>query len=74
MPSSLTAQPEPGLSRRDNSASRRTLNPDLELREIVRILRRRRLRFLRHFSSDLFSLHSRCSSQERNTARPQQLR
>ena len=43
MPSSLTAQPEPSLSRRDNSASRRTLNPDLELREIVRILRRRRI-------------------------------
>ena len=43
MPSSLTAQPEPSLSRRDNSASRRTLNPDLELREIVRILRRRKI-------------------------------
>jgi capsular exopolysaccharide synthesis family protein len=42
MPSDLTALTEPRLNRRDNFVSRRTLNPDLELREIVRILRRRK--------------------------------
>lgn len=43
MLSSPTVLPETSLYRRNNPAARRTQNGDLELREIVRILRRRQM-------------------------------